>query len=182
MQFITHVLSFYIKLSALIAFLGLSTFGSAFEIDFSRREADRERMNPVNQSQLVAPQAMAFREPASDSALSENSVSFPISKAHEIVIVNTDKGFVPSQVHLHKGQGYKFYVFNLNKKFKNNSFIIDQMKVQHATFFGEAVMFQLKPEASGVFSFESPEASVQGKIVVVDRMESERKPASDNRK
>ena len=47
----------------------------------------------------------------------------------EIVILNTEKGFVPASVRVKKGVAYKIHVVNLNMKEKNVSFLMDSFSV-----------------------------------------------------
>lgn len=84
----------------------------------------------------------------------------------EIVILNTDKGFVPSTVRVRKNSRYKISVVNVNEKEKNISFILDGFAEHHATYFGKVKTFALTPNKEGVFSFQSPETAAEGKLVV----------------
>ena len=138
----------------------------AWQVDFSRREKQLESM----------------RVPASivDESGKKEELQEPffqvIDATQEIVILNTDKGFVPQTVHLKKGYNYKISVVNVNEKEKNSSFVMDAFSEQHATYFGQLKTFTISPKAEGVFSFQCPETSIQGKIVVIP--EEGRKPAS----
>ena len=84
----------------------------------------------------------------------------------EIVILNTEKGFVPSTVRVRKNSRYKITVVNVNEKEKNISFILDGFAEHHATYFGKVKTFALTPNKEGVFSFQSPETAAEGKLVV----------------
>jgi hypothetical protein len=141
----------------------------AWEVDLSRRKKDLENS----------------RRPASivDEAKKEDSPilgSFleSLDPSQEIVILNTEKGFVPETVRLKKGQNYKIHIVNVNEKEKNTSFILDAFSEHHATYFGQEKTFAMSPKAAGIFSFLCPETSKQGRIVVSE-VESGRKPAGE---
>jgi hypothetical protein len=86
--------------------------------------------------------------------------------AGEIVVLNTDKGFVPSTIRVKKGLAYTIHVVNVNEKDKNVSFVLDSFSEHHATFYGKIKTFTIRPQKEGVFKFVSPETSAQGKLVV----------------
>ena len=65
----------------------------------------------------------------------------------------------------------------MNQKEKNASFILDAFSEQHATYFGVEKNFQIQPKVEGIFSFQCPEMSHQGKFVVVS--DEPRKPAGE---
>ncbi|GIL18243.1 MAG: hypothetical protein BroJett040_19940 [Oligoflexia bacterium] len=94
----------------------------------------------------------------------------------DIVIINTEKGFVPETVRVKKGQNYRFHVVNVNDKEKNVSFMLDAFAQHHATYFGLEKSFTLQPKMEGIYSFHCPETAKQGKIIVTT---DERKPASE---
>jgi plastocyanin domain-containing protein len=97
----------------------------------------------------------------------------------EIVILNTNKGFIPGTLHLKKGRTYKIFVVNVNDKEKNTSFVLDAFSEHHATYFGEQKSFSISPKADGIFSFQCPETAQQGRIIVFsDDLNPDRKPAS----
>ena len=97
----------------------------------------------------------------------------------EIVILNTEKGFVPSTVRVRKDGRYKISIVNVNEKEKNVSFILDGFSEHHSTYFGKVKSFALEPKKDGVFSFQSPETGMEGKLVVFAPQMSVRAPASD---
>lgn len=98
----------------------------------------------------------------------------------EIVILNTEKGFVPSSVRVRKNGRYKIHVVNVNEKEKNVSFILDGFSEHHATFYGKLKTFTLEPKKEGVFSFQSPETSAEGRLIVFNPEISVRNPASSD--
>lgn len=118
-----------------------------------------------------------LRDPASvempiDAAPSQQKPGFfeslfiPSDIAQEIVVLNTEKGFVPSTIRVKKGMNYQIHIVNVNEKEKNVSFVLDSFSEHHATFFGKIKSFVIRPQKEGVFRFNSPETSAQGKLVV----------------
>ena len=53
------------------------------------------------------------------------------------------------------------------------------MLAHHATYYGKIKTFMLEPKKEGAYSFESPETSAEGKLVVFNPQASFRAPASD---
>lgn len=100
--------------------------------------------------------------------------------AGEIVVLNTDKGFVPSTIRVKKGLAYQIHVVNVNEKEKNVSFVLDSFSEHHATFYGKIKTFTIRPQKEGVFKFVSPETSAQGKLVVFPAGPENRLPASED--
>lgn len=143
----------------------------AWDVDLSRREQDLDK----------------FRGPASVKAEKEDKKWLQglfkapnLENEQEIVILNTDKGFVPETLKLKKGKSYKIHIVNVNEKEKNTSFVLDAFSEHHGTFFGQMKTFEINPKTDGVFSFLCPETSKQGRIIVIpDAGGSERKPASE---
>jgi hypothetical protein len=84
----------------------------------------------------------------------------------EVVIANTDKGFVPNILRLKKDQVYQISVVNVNKNKKNVSFMLDAFAEHHGTYFGDVVSFTVKPQKEGLFQFFCPEAEFIGKVLV----------------
>ena len=99
----------------------------------------------------------------------------------EIVILNTEKGFVPNTVRVRKNAHYKISIVNVNEKDKNISFILDGFAEHHATYFGKVKSFVLNPNKEGVFSFQSPETAAEGKLVVYNPPITVRQPASESK-
>jgi hypothetical protein len=135
----------------------LFLFSSAFawDVDFSRR---RKPASPENQTKSEAkPKLTEFIS----KAPRETNVD-----RQEIVILNTQKGFVPTQVRIKKGAHYMIHVVNVNKNNKNVSFMLDAYAQHHSTYFGETTSFKLDPDKEGIFEFQCPETSREGKLVV----------------
>jgi hypothetical protein len=143
----------------------------AWDVDFSRRTKELK----------------SARTPASivDESGAKNTVSLKqmtqffknTEPAQEIVILNTESGFVPEKVNLKIGQNYKIHVVNVDSVKKNQSFILDSFSEHHATFFGERKTFEINSKVEGVFTFQAPESGRQGQLVIFS---DGRKPASEN--
>lgn len=160
-----------IKISLTLFFWTLfSLSAGAWEVDFSRRQVEFSKI--VNTD----------RAPASEAVTSDDKTVFAkvfevAEPTQDIVIMNTEKGFVPDTIKLRKNGNYKIHVVNLNDKNKNVSFIVDAFAEHHNTIFAQEKTFQLSPKVDGIFSFQCPETAVQGKIIVLP--EAERKTASE---
>lgn len=146
----------------------------AWDVDFSRRqkEIDNSR-RPAS----VQPAGTVNEMPVENKSIFSTitgMASDVVSPTQEIVVMNTNKGFVPETIRLKKGVNYKFHVVNVNDKNKNLSFIIDSFGEHHGTFFGQPKDFSLSPKTEGVFSFVCPETAKEGRIIVYD----DRHPAS----
>jgi hypothetical protein len=144
----------------------------AWDVDFSRRQVDFNKVN--NEDRLPA------SVQADDSSTILSRVFEPVEPSQDIVIMNTDKGFVPDTVRLKKGGSYRIHVVNVNAKEKNVSFVLDAFSEQHSTVFGEQKVFNVNPKTDGIFSYQCPETSVQGKFIIFsDSAANDRKPASN---
>ena len=159
------------KLCISIGLTGLSFSASSDEwkVDFSRRLPETKKDD--------------LREPASEGSESTASnfldaVFQTSDPAQEIVLLNTDKGFIPSQIRVRQGQTYKVYVVNVNETEKNISFVLDAFSEHHATYYGKIKFFTIRPQKEGVYRFISPETSAQGKLVVAPDEKNGRLPAS----
>ncbi|MBK8204637.1 MAG: cupredoxin domain-containing protein [Bdellovibrionales bacterium] len=99
----------------------------------------------------------------------------------EIVILNTEGGFIPNTVRVREGESYKIHVVNVNEKEKNVSFVMDSFSEHHATYFGKMRSFVMSPKKEGIYSFVCPETSAQGRVVVhaVSAEAGIRRPASE---
>lgn len=139
-----------------IIFAANSVF--AFEIDFSRRKPFMKS----NEVQGEAPQMTLTPEPTS---VENVKVNFEASQ--DIVILNTDKGFVPKTLALREGVKYKIHVVNVNDKEKNVSFIMSAFAQHHGTYYGQIKTFEVTPSKEGVYTYQCPETSLEGKVVVI---------------
>lgn len=150
----------------------VSSLAQAWEVDLSRRQLDFNRVSDQN------------RLPASTTTDETQSVFGQVfdsvEPTQDIVILNTEKGFVPDTIRVKKGNSYRIHVVNVNQKDKNVSFILDAFSEHHNTVYGQERVFNLNPKADGVFSYQCPETAVQGRVIVISNStDSERKPASN---
>ena len=149
----------------------VSSTAMAWEVDFSRRQVEFNKVN--NEDRLPA----SIQEDQSATILSK--VFESSEPTQDIVIMNTDKGFVPDTVRLRKGNNYRVHIVNVNGKEKNVSFVLDAFSEHHNTVFGEQKTFNVTPKTDGIFSYQCPETAVQGKFIIFsDSASSDRKPAS----
>lgn len=146
----------------LLAFVG--TAQAEWKVDFSRRTKEARSQDlrepastdvPVQVDNAGAPPPSFFE-----------SLFQPGDVAQEIVVLNTDKGFIPSTVRVKKGLNYQIHIVNVNEKEKNVSFVLDSFSEHHATYYGKIKSFVIRPQKEGVYKFVSPETSAQGKLVV----------------
>jgi plastocyanin len=143
----------------------LSEFALAWNIDLSRRRKDLRRQEASVKTESMAEKPMEMIGKV-----------FPIEPKQEVVILNTEKGFVPSTLRLRQGQRYKIHVVNVNKENQNVSFIMDYYGQHHGTFYGNVKSFVLKTEKEGVFSYQCPETAFEGTMVVYSEGKSKVKP------
>lgn len=142
----------------------------AWEVDMSRRTKDLKTMR--------APASIVDTPQKMESSMASQFLH-SADPTQEIVIMNTDKGFVPGTIHLKKGQNYKIFVVNVNDKEKNTSFVLDAFSEHHGVYFGQQKSFSISPKTDGIFSFQCPETAKQGRIIVIsDEMNPSRLPAS----
>ncbi len=125
-----------------------------WKIDLSRRQKDLQRLDL---------ERMAAEEKKQGPLEQIFDKEMP---KEEVVIANTDKGFVPNVLRLKKDQIYQVSVVNVNKNKKNVSFMLDAFAEHHGTYFGDVVTFTVKPQKEGLFQFYCPEAEFIGKVLV----------------
>lgn len=165
---------------------------SAFEIDLSRR-LPASAPAVISEVPARSPSKSLFAAPIknfeatpefttrqNDSELLKalKKAMLPTDPSNEIVILNTETGFIPAKVQLRKGEAYKIHVVNLNMREKNTSFLMDAFTQSHNTVFGMQKTFNIEPQVEGIFSFQCPETGIQGQVVVVQDPKENRKPAS----
>lgn len=141
---------------AIIIFVAKTVF--AFEIDFSRRKQ-------FMKSQEVPGEAI--QTPSVLEPTSVENVKMNFEASQDVVILNTDKGFVPQTLSLREGVKYKIHVVNVNEKEKNVSFIMSAFAQHHGTFYGQIKTFEVIPQKEGVYTYQCPETSLEGKVVVI---------------
>ena len=151
-------LQIFIRVMLFISAVTLSSLaGADWNVDFSRRS---EQFGKTD----------TWGKPAVDNSVKDKNVfekifdtSIPL---HEVVILNTDTGFIPSSISVAEGHQYKVHVVNVNEKSKNVSFVLDAFSEHHATYYGKIKTFYIHPKKAGVYTFQSPETSAQGRLVV----------------
>lgn len=143
----------------LVLTLFFAVAANSIEIDMSRRVKKKVvTEEPTNEKTVKRlPKLSDFVKTVNREAKTQRQ---------EIVILNTSKGFVPAHVPLKKGEHYMIHVVNVNKDNKNASFMLDAFSEHRSTYFGETTSFKLDPEKEGVFDFQCPETSAEGKVVV----------------
>lgn len=183
----TH-LRLFVILSAVLLLADPSPVFAEWKIDFSRRvKAQREA--ELTEAGRPPQTAGAGRSPASMTTVEamtekEESKSFLGSifdsgePVQDLVILHTEKGFVPSTVRVRKNGRYRVHVVNVNEQEKNVSFILDAFSEHHATYYGQVKVFTLEPKKEGTFSFQSPETSSEGRLIVFSPEITVRAPAS----
>ncbi|RYZ79689.1 MAG: hypothetical protein EOP06_26725 [Proteobacteria bacterium] len=143
----------------------------AWEVDMSRRQVEFTHVSDQNRLPASAN--------ADDTASLFGQVFDSVEPTQDIVILNTEKGFVPDTIRVKKGSSYKVHVVNVNTKEKNISFVLDAFSEHHNTVYGMERTFSLNPKVDGIFSYQCPETAVQGKVIVISNSaDSNRKPAS----
>lgn len=148
-----------VGLSVLAAMVLTTEMATAeWKVDFSRRT------NQVENKELS-------REIASEPDVKKERSMFDkifsnTAAVQEIVILNTEQGFIPSTVRVKEGLQYRIVVVNVNEKAKNISFVLDAFSEHHATFYGKMKSFYIDPKKEGIYTFISPETSAQGRLIV----------------
>ncbi len=150
-----------ISTSILILIFGFAAHADDWKVDFSRRVKDVPAKE-LSEAPTEAPGEKNFITSLFDSS----------EPAQELVILNTEKGFVPATVRVRQGGNYKVHIVNVNDREKNVSFVLDAFSEHHATYFGKIKTFEIRPKRNGVFRFVSPETSAQGRLVVYPAAES----------
>lgn len=161
----------YIKFIITLAVLLFAQLSFAeWSIDFSRR------------AQSVKPEDMKMDYKKSEQEKSVFETVFEASTpVQELVILNTENGFVPASIHLKVGRRYKFNVVNVNTKNKNLSFVMDAFSEHHSTYYGVLKSFTIQPKKEGVYSFQCPESSAQGRLVVYPEVKNNAQPSITQR-
>lgn len=150
-----------------------------WNVDLSRRQTDFTR---IENQRMPATTNMDTNATKNDADILEalKKVVNPVEPSQEIVILQTEKGFVPEMIHLKKNDVYKVHVVNLNLKEKNISFVMDAFSQTHNTVYGLIKTFTIQPKIEGVYSFQSPETGFLGKVVItpdtVRKIASEKSP------
>jgi len=158
-----------VSLFLAVSFMHVSV--KAWEVDMSRRSSDLQKMKKSG------PTIVDMNNSQTEKSMF-SGIFTALDPAQEIVILNTEKGFVPETLRLKAGQSYKIHVVNVNENAKNVSFVFDAFSEHHGTFFGQPKTFVISPKIEGIFSFQCPETAKQGRVVVAPVAET-RRPASE---
>lgn len=154
-----------------------------WKVDFSRRTQNQRSEDLRQLERGPASSEMPIQAPPVENRSAQpgffESLITPREASQEIVVLNTEKGFVPSTVRVKKGVSYEIHIVNVNEKEKNVSFVLDSFSEHHATFYGKIKTFTISPQKEGVYKFVSPETSAQGKLVVYPGGAENRAPASE---
>ena len=169
---ITLVRIFSKSLPFLLALAPLVVKAEAIQSEFSPREPTAVKTLAVGTPDVIAvPRAGTKRNVVGGNS----EVSAPMQ---ELVILNTDKGFVPATVRLRKGTKYVVHVVNVNEKEKNVSFVLDGFAQHQSTYYGKVTEFTIDPKTEGVYSFQCPETALEGRMVVFAPPEFNKSPAA----
>lgn len=155
-----------------LIFSAINVKVKAWEIDFSRRQMEFDKVEDVRMP------ASAVEEESAASLISK--ITKHVEPSQDIVILNTESGFVPEVIKLKKDVNYNIHVVNVNNKEKNVSFLLDSFSQSHSTVFGAQKVFSITPRTEGIFSYQCPETSKQGKFVIVSEKPT-RKIASEEK-
>lgn len=166
----------------------------AFEVDFSRRqpssiekpktvliEAPVVSEKPAYEAAQVVPTTQTARPLDNELVSAIKKAVLPFEPEKEIIILNTEAGFVPAKISVKKGEAYRVHVVNINIKEKNVSFLMDAFTKSYNTVYGSMKTFDIEPQVEGIYSFQCPETGVEGKLIVVsDKLDKvERQPSSE---
>jgi plastocyanin len=163
----------YIKIffifSILFSFLPAK---AGWQVDLSRR------MKSGPGTEVIAEEDKEKKKPEDDIGFFDYIVGE--GAAQEIVVLNTEKGFIPSTVRVKVGNRYQLHVVNINEKEKNVSFILDAFSEHHGTYYGKIKTVTIEPKKEGIYSYQCPETAIEGKLIVFSGPTSNlRRPASN---
>lgn len=157
-----------------LALTFLTQVSLAWEIDLSRRVKHLKTPQLENPSVEQEPTLLPVT-----TLLSPRSISNHYDVAQDIVILNTESGFIPKTLSLKQNTKYRVHVVNVNSQEKNVSFILSSFDQYHGTYFGLVKSFEVTPTQDGVFTYQCPETSQEGRMVVLPNLQ-ERGLASQN--
>lgn len=149
--------------------------------EISVPKSDAKVVAPTN-AVITKPTEMSVKQKEDEILQAIHKAVQPVEPTKEIVILNTETGFIPEKIRVKKGEAYKVHVVNLNMKEKNVSFLMDSFTQSHNTVFGIKKTFNIEPQVEGVYSFQCPETGMQGQLIVVKDAETKHKIASDQEK
>lgn len=166
-------------ISFLSAFVPLAT-SADWKLDLSRRQDFMSKPAQVGTVSNLPDYTPIEPSNVPDSKNLIDRVFEASLPTQDIVIINTEQGFIPSTIRVKEGAQYRLIIVNVNEKARNVSFILDSFSEHHATFYGKMKTFYIKPKKEGVYSFLSPETSAQGRLVVYPAQTTEmRAPANE---
>ena len=143
-----------------LASVFLTTAAEAgWKVDLSRRQKAVREQEMKEESRTPS---------ASEERTLFDSVFASEEPVQEIVVLNTEKGFLPATIRMKKGGKYLIHVVNVNEKEKNVSFVLDAFSEHHSTLYGKVRSFRVEPKREGIYSFQSPETSIEGRVIVVN--------------
>ena len=144
-------------------------FASDWKVDFSRRFHTDDKVEMVVPPRTPARAPASVRETQMPPAPFVKEVFLQNDPAPEVVILNTENGFIPSAITLQEGQAYRFHVVNVNEEKKNVSFVMSAFNQHHATYYGQIQTFMIQPDKTGIFRYSSPETAAMGKVIVAPK-------------
>ena len=168
-----------IAFAATVAFAWLAPAHAEWKLDFSRRaKSSRDAdLKAAGTTRTPASEGIAPDQPVEGRSLIDTL--FDTGEAvQDLVVLHTERGFVPSTLRVRKNGRYRVHIVNVNEKEKNVSFILDGFSEHHATYYGKIKTFNLEPRKEGTYAFQSPETSAEGKLVVFNPQITIRNPAS----
>jgi FtsP/CotA-like multicopper oxidase with cupredoxin domain len=135
---------------------------------------------PTTETKVITPTSAVIVKPSemSDKQKNEELISAirkavqPVEPTKEIVILNTESGFIPEKLRVKKGEAYKVHIVNLNMR--------DSFTQSHNTVFGVKKTFNIEPQVEGIYSYQCPETGIQGQLIVLKEDPKKRKPASED--
>lgn len=165
--------------TSLLTLFIVTQAGAEWKVDFSRRSSETRKQDLREPASAEIPQVPVAPVAGAPQPTFFESLFQAGDVAQEIVVLNTEKGFMPSTIRVKKGLNYEIHVVNVNEKEKNVSFVLDSFSEHHATFYGKIKSFVVRPVKEGVYKFVSPETGAQGKLVVFPDGPGNRLPASE---
>ena len=171
---ITAAAATFIKLCLFVTCcaLGAASARAEWTVDLSRRhKAVRDgelnaAASPIADERAPASDGAGLVDRAARAVESILDVNGGGEPQQELVVLNTERGFVPSVLRLRNGGRYVVHVVNVNEKEKNVSFVLDAFGEHHATYYGKIKTFRADPKKEGVYSFQCPETGSEGRLVV----------------
>ena len=167
------ILAVYLLVTPLLA--------HAFEVDFSRRQIEFEKVFDQNRKPASV-DGVDGEDPSRVPAVSSQSLIEKVfdvpTETQEVALLVTEGGFVPAKIFLRKDVQYIFYVVNVHPREKNMSIVLDAFTEHQTLPFGQTRKIEIRPKAAGVFLFQSPELGTSGQLVITDSTPS-RKPSGD---